>query len=107
MTSWTFDMKFPLGTQFTFGSLTFAGGEGGGGRTETSRCYPRASVRASHSYSLIYIGQYLLRFGSFCRVIHSQHQARSGYFDRDVHPPAIHRSTKFIFNGIVPQPRFI
>jgi hypothetical protein len=29
MTPWTFDMKFPLGTQFTFGSLTFAMGEDG------------------------------------------------------------------------------
>jgi hypothetical protein len=27
MAPWTFDMKFPLGTQFTFGSLTFAAGE--------------------------------------------------------------------------------
>jgi hypothetical protein len=27
MTPWTFDVKFPLGTQFTFGSLTFAAGE--------------------------------------------------------------------------------
>jgi hypothetical protein len=27
MTPWTFDIKFPLGTQFTFGSLTFAVGE--------------------------------------------------------------------------------
>jgi hypothetical protein len=24
MPPWTFDMKFPFGTQFTFGSLTFA-----------------------------------------------------------------------------------
>jgi hypothetical protein len=29
MAPWTFDMKFPLGTQFTFGSLTFAVGEYG------------------------------------------------------------------------------
>jgi hypothetical protein len=29
MTPWTFDMKFPLDTQFTFGSLTFAVGEDG------------------------------------------------------------------------------
>jgi hypothetical protein len=29
MTPWTFDMKFPLGTQLTFGSLTFAVGEDG------------------------------------------------------------------------------
>jgi hypothetical protein len=27
MTRWSFDMKFPLGTQFTFGSLTFAAGD--------------------------------------------------------------------------------
>jgi hypothetical protein len=29
MTHWTLDMKFPLGTQFTFGSLTFAVQEDG------------------------------------------------------------------------------
>jgi hypothetical protein len=27
MAHWTFDVKFPLGTRFTFGSLTFAAGE--------------------------------------------------------------------------------
>jgi hypothetical protein len=27
MTPWTFDVKFPLGTKFTFGSLMFAAGE--------------------------------------------------------------------------------
>jgi hypothetical protein len=27
MTLWTFDVKFPCGTKFTFGSLTFAAGE--------------------------------------------------------------------------------
>jgi hypothetical protein len=27
MTPWNFDMKFPLGTDFTFGSLTFAAGD--------------------------------------------------------------------------------
>jgi hypothetical protein len=29
MTPWTFDVKFPLGTKFTFGSLTFAVREDG------------------------------------------------------------------------------
>jgi hypothetical protein len=29
MATWTFDVKFPLGTKFTFGSLTFAAGEDG------------------------------------------------------------------------------
>jgi hypothetical protein len=27
MAPWTFDVKFPLGTKFTFGSLTFTAGE--------------------------------------------------------------------------------
>jgi hypothetical protein len=27
MAPWTFDIKFPRGTKFTFGSLTFAAGE--------------------------------------------------------------------------------
>jgi hypothetical protein len=27
MAPWTFDVKFPLGTEFTFGSLTFAAGK--------------------------------------------------------------------------------
>jgi hypothetical protein len=30
-----------------------------------------------------------------------------GYSDRDVHPPAIHRSIEFVFIGIVPRSRFI
>jgi hypothetical protein len=29
MAPWTFDVKFPLGTKFTFGSLTSAAGEDG------------------------------------------------------------------------------
>jgi hypothetical protein len=29
MSPWSFDVKFPLGTQFTFGSLTFIAGEDG------------------------------------------------------------------------------
>jgi hypothetical protein len=29
MAPWTFDVKFPRGTEFTFGSLTFAVGENG------------------------------------------------------------------------------
>jgi hypothetical protein len=29
MAPWTFDVKFPLGTEFTFGSLTFTAGEDG------------------------------------------------------------------------------
>jgi hypothetical protein len=29
MAPWTFDVKFPLGTKFTFGSLTFIVGEDG------------------------------------------------------------------------------
>jgi hypothetical protein len=29
MAPWSFDVKFPLGIQFTFGSLTFVAGEDG------------------------------------------------------------------------------
>jgi hypothetical protein len=96
-------MKFPLDTQFTFGSLTFVIGED----EDLKMLPPRANTRASHSCSLIYIRQYLLRFRSVYRVIHSYYQAPSGYSDRDVHPPDIHRSTEFIFISIVPQSRFI
>jgi hypothetical protein len=67
----------------------------GGGRRPQDAA-PRLSARASHSCSLIYIGQYLLRFGSFCRVIHSYCQAHLGYSDRDVHPSAVHRSTEHL-----------
>jgi hypothetical protein len=97
MTPWIFDIKFPLGTQFTFRSLTFAAG-----RRETSRCCPRASARASRSGSFIYIGQCLLRFRPFYRAIHPHHQARSGYSDRDVHPLTIRQSI-----SLVPRLRLI
>jgi hypothetical protein len=103
MAPWTFDMKLPLSTQFTFRSLTFAVGEG----RDLKMLPPGPTARASHSCSLIYIKQYLLRFGSICSVIHSLRQAHSGYSDRDVHPLDINWSTEFTFIGIVPQPRFI
>jgi hypothetical protein len=103
MTPWSFDMKFPRGTQFTFGSLAFIAGEDG----DLKMLPPRASVGASYSRSIICIGRCLLRFGSFSRVIHPHRQARSGYFDHDVHPLAIHQSIEFVFVGIVPGLRFI
>jgi hypothetical protein len=103
MTPWTFDIKFPLDTQFTFGSLTFAMGED----RDLKMLPPRASARASCSGSFIYIGRCLFRFESFCRVINSQRQARSGYSDRDVHHSAIHRSIEFVFISLVPRSRFI
>jgi hypothetical protein len=78
---------------------------GGGRRSQDAT--PRASARASHSFSFIYIGRYMLSFRSFCMAIHSHRQARSEYSDCDVHPLAIHQSTEFIFIGIIPQPRFI
>jgi hypothetical protein len=102
MAHWTFDVKFPLGTRFTFGLLTFASGEDG-----DLKMLPRASAIASRSYSLIYIRQYLLRFRSVYRVIHLHRQAHSGYADRDIHHPDIHWSIEVIFIDIVTQPRFI
>jgi hypothetical protein len=83
--------------------LMFVTGEDG----DLKMLPPRDSARASCSCSFIYIGRYLLRFGSFCRVIHSHRQARSAYSDRDVYPPAIRRSIEFVFISIVPRSRFI
>jgi hypothetical protein len=68
---------------------------------------PRASAGASYSCSFICIERCLLRYRSFCRVIDPHRQAHLGYFDHDVHPPAIRRSIEFIFIGIVPRSRFI
>jgi hypothetical protein len=82
MAHWTFDVKFLLGTRFTFGLLTFASGEDGDLKM-------------------------LLRFRSVYRVIHLHRQAHSGYADRDIHHPDIHWSIEVIFIGIVTQPRFI
>jgi hypothetical protein len=103
MITWTFDIKFPLSTEFTFGSLTFAVGE-----DEDLKILPPGSALehltpAPSSTS----GSTCSGLDPFCRVIHSYHQTRSGYSNCDVHPPAIHRSTEFVFIGIVHQPRFI
>jgi hypothetical protein len=32
-----------------------------------------------------------------CRILHSHHQAYSGYPNRDVHPPPAHQSIEFVF----------
>jgi hypothetical protein len=46
MTPWTFDVKFPFGTQFTYGSLTFAAGEDGELRMLPPRPAPELCVSA-------------------------------------------------------------
>jgi hypothetical protein len=78
MTPWTFDIEFPLGTQFTFGSLLFTVWEDG-----DLKMLPQGQCQS--------IPLLLLHL----------------HPDRDVHPPAIHQSTEFVFIGIVPQLRFI
>jgi hypothetical protein len=46
MTPWTFDVKFPFGTQFTYGSLTFAAREDGELRMLPPRPAPELCVPA-------------------------------------------------------------
>jgi hypothetical protein len=52
MTPWTFNVKFPYDTQFTFGSLTFAAGEDGNLKILTPRLVPErlASVYGQAPY---------------------------------------------------------
>jgi hypothetical protein len=49
MAPWSFDVKFPLGTQFTFGSLTFVAGEDGHLKMLTSGTAPEHHVPSSTS----------------------------------------------------------
>jgi hypothetical protein len=112
MASGTFDVKFPYGTQFTFGSLTFAT-EGGGWKSPDAA--PRASIRAPHvgiwtssifPSHLIYVKRCLLRSGYLCRATYLQCQARSGHSDRDVDPLAIGWSIELVFIDSVPRSKF-
>jgi hypothetical protein len=66
MTPWTFDMKFPLGTQFTFGSLTFDVGEDGdlkmlplGPATEHPTPAPSSTSGSSYSDLDPFAGLYI------------------------------------------------
>jgi hypothetical protein len=101
MAPWTFDMKFPLGTQFTFGSLTFVVGE-----DEDLKMLPQGQ-RQSISLLLSHLCDTYSGLDPFAGLYIRTVKLVRGYFDRDVHPPYIHQSIEFIFIGIVPQPRFI
>jgi hypothetical protein len=103
MAPWTFDVKFPHGTEFTFWSLTFAAGEDG----DLKMLPPWATTRAPSSGSIIYVKRFLLRFGSMCKALHLHCQSYLGHPDRDVHPPATHWSIESIVINIDPRPRFI
>jgi hypothetical protein len=64
MTPWTFDVKFPLGTKFTFGSLTFAAGEGGDLRMlppgeTTEHTAPPSASSETHADSDFFEGPYI------------------------------------------------
>jgi hypothetical protein len=96
MAPWMFDVKFPRGTQFTFGSLTFATGEDG----DLEICYLRTNTRAPGSDFIINIRLFLLKFVFLCRDLHPHRQDRSGYPDHDIHPPTPGRGIEFIFIGI-------
>jgi hypothetical protein len=75
MSPWTFDMKFPLDTQFTFGSLMFAMGEDG----DLKMLLPGSASEHPTPAPSSTLGGACLGLDPF-----------AGYFDRDVHPPAIH-----------------
>jgi hypothetical protein len=49
MAPWSFDVKFPLGTQFTFGSLTFVAGEDGDLKMLPPRAVPEHPAPAPSS----------------------------------------------------------
>jgi hypothetical protein len=51
MTPWSFDIKFPLSTQFTFGSLTFIAGEDGDLKMLPPRTAPEHPAPAPSSTS--------------------------------------------------------
>jgi hypothetical protein len=111
MAPWTFDMKFPLGTQFTFGSLTFAVGEDRDLKMLPTGLASEHPIPASSSTS----GNTCSGLDSFAVLYIRTAKLIQGipivmstlYSDCDVHPPDIHRSTEFVFIGIVPQSRFI
>ena len=64
MAPWTFDVKFPLGTQFTFGSLTFAAGEDGDLRMlppeeAIEHTAPSSALSGPREYSGSFDGTYI------------------------------------------------
>jgi hypothetical protein len=64
MTPWTFDVKFPLGTEFTFGSLTFATGEDGDLRMlppgeATEHTAPSSASSETQADSDLFDGSYI------------------------------------------------
>jgi hypothetical protein len=103
MTPWTFDIKFPLGTQFIFGSLTFVVEEHRDLKMLSPGPAPEHPTPAPSSTS----GGACSDLDSFAGLYIRTAKLIRGYSERDIHPPAIQWSTEFIFIGIVPQPRFI
>jgi hypothetical protein len=64
MTPWTFDVKFPRGTKFTFGSLTFAAGEDGDLRMlpsgeATEHTAPSSASSETQADSDLFDGSYI------------------------------------------------
>jgi hypothetical protein len=69
---------------------------------------PCAGVGTSSIFfgHLIYTRRCLLMSKSLCRATYPHRQAHSGYFDRDVYPPAINWGIELILIGSVPWSRF-
>jgi hypothetical protein len=64
MAPWTFDIKFPRGTEFTFGSLTFAAGEDGDLRMlppgeATEHIAPSSASSETQAESDLFDGPYI------------------------------------------------
>jgi hypothetical protein len=67
MAPWTFDIKFPRGTEFTFGSLTFVAGEDGDLRMlppgeATEHITPSSASSETQAESDLFDGPYIRTF---------------------------------------------
>jgi hypothetical protein len=96
-------MKFPLGTQFTFGSLTFAVGEDRDLKMLTLGPVPEHPTPALSSTSDSTCSGLDPFAGLYIHIA----KLVWGIPIVNVNPLDIHRSTEFIFIGIIPQSRFI
>jgi hypothetical protein len=96
-------MKFPLDTQFTFGPLTFAVGEDRDLKMLTLGPVPEHPTPALSSTSDSTCSGLDPFAGLYIHIA----KLVWGIPIVNVNPLDIHRSTEFIFIGIIPQSRFI
>jgi hypothetical protein len=96
MAPWTFNIKLPYDTEFTFGSLMFTAREDGNLELLTRGPAPKhlASVYGQVPYlgQFIYIRRGMIRFQSLCRVVQSRCQNNTTALSRGTHLLAIGRN---------------